>query len=393
MTATDTSSLTTADWLSRVAGIADLVDDEAEAANQAGTSAPSVVDALFDTGLMTIALPAAVGGGEADLVTLVEVFEALSAADPSAGWSHMAVATASAFCGAFMGDDEVREMFADGRTIVAGQFAPRGTFTEVEGGYRVDGEYSFASGSGHAAYITAGGLVLRDGEMVMKDDGMPEMRVAAIPRADVELNGNWHVMGLQGTLSQDYAVRDQYVPAGRTFELFDESPRRGGPHFGVGVMPVTSAGHAGWALGVARRALDEIAALAKVKQRMGADAVLARQQLFQKEYAEQRAAFSASRAYVIEAFGAIQRAAENGTAERSHKADVRVSTTYATRVAADVVQWAYRLGGGDALRDGHPLQRCMRDIHAGTQHIFVDDSTYIAASQVWLDVAEGFVFL
>jgi alkylation response protein AidB-like acyl-CoA dehydrogenase len=393
VTVTDTSTLTTADWLARVADIAELVDADAEAGNDAGTSTPAVVDALFDTGLMTLALPAAVGGGEADLVTLVQVFEALSAADPSAGWSHMAVTTASAFCGAFMADEEVHEMFADRRTVTAGQFAPRGTFTEVEGGYRVDGEYSFASGSGHAGYITAGGMVLRDGEMVLKDDGMPEMRVAAIPRADVELNGNWHVMGLQGTLSQDYVVRDQFVPAGRTFELFDEEPLRGGPQFGVGVMPITSAGHAGWALGVARRALDEIAALAQVKQRMGADAVLARQQLFQKEYAEQRASFSAARAYVLDAFGAIQAAAEDGTAERSHKADVRVATTYATRIAADVVQWSYRLGGGDALRDGHPLQRCMRDIHAGTQHIFVDDSTYINASQVWLDVADGFVFL
>jgi len=393
VTLTDTSSLTTADWLARVAEVADLVDADADAGNEAGTSTQAVVDALFDNGLMTIALPAAVGGGEADLVTLVEVFEALSAADPSAGWSHMAATTASAFCGAFMSEHEVEAMFADGRTVTAGQFAPRGTFTEVEGGYRVDGEYSFASGSGHAGYITAGGMVLRDGEMVLKDDGMPEMRVAAIPRADVELNGNWHVMGLKGTQSQDYAVRDQFVPAGRTFELFDESPLRGGPQFTVGVMPITSAGHAGWALGVARRALDEIAALAQIKQRMGAETVLARQQLFQKEYAEQRAAFAASRAYVVEAFGAIQEAAESGTAEMSHKADVRVATTYATRVAADVVQWSYRLGGADALRDGHPLQRCMRDIHAGTQHIFVDDSTYINASQVWLGVAEGFVFL
>ncbi|MDE0805438.1 MAG: hypothetical protein OSA99_19230 [Acidimicrobiales bacterium] len=67
--------------------------------------------------------------------------------------------------------------------------------------------------------------------------------------------------------------------------------------------------------------------------------------------------------------------------------------THATRVAADVISRCYRLGGGDALRDGHPLQRCMRDILAGTQHIFVDDSTYVTASQVWLDRAAGFVFL
>jgi alkylation response protein AidB-like acyl-CoA dehydrogenase len=158
-------------------------------------------------------------------------------------------------------------------------------------------------------------------------------------------------------------------------------------------MPMTSAGHAGWALGVGRRALEEIAELAKRKQRMGAADVLARQQLFQKEFGERTASLRAVRAYVLESFRTIQDAAERGSTSLAHKADVRVSTTHATRTAAEVITWCYRQGGGDALRDGHPLQRCMRDILAGTQHIFVDDSTYVTGAQVWLDQVEGFVFL
>lgn len=371
-----------------------LLDAEAGASDELGHMTPTVVDALFDRGLMTLALPAACGGAEADLVTQVEVYEELSSAEPSAGWSHMACATSTAFAAAFLGDDAVVEMFSDRRTVTAGQFAPRGTFQAVDGGYRVTGDYSFASGSNHAAHLMAGGTVLdAQGDMVMGDDGMPEMRVAAIPRDEVSLAGGWHVLGLRGTGSQDYSVTDVFVPSGRTFELLSEEPRRGGAQFRIGILPMTSAGHAGWALGVGRRALDEIADLAKRKQRMGAAEVLARQQLFQKEFGEHRARLRSARAYVMESFAAIQSAAEAGSATLEHKADVRVSTTHCTRVAADVVTWSYRHGGGDALRDGHPLQRCMRDIHAGTQHIFVDDSTYVTGAQVWLDQVEGFVFL
>ena len=121
--------------------------------------------------------------------------------------------------------------------------------------------------------------------------------------------------------------------------------------------------------------------------------VLAKQQLFQKEFGERTAAYRSARAYVLSSFSATQAAAESGGAGLEHKADVRVATTHATRVAADVVSWCYRLGGGDALRDGHPLQRCMRDIFAGTQHIFVDDSTYVNGARVWLDQVDGFIFL
>ncbi len=381
--------------LDRARSLRSLLDSEGAASDEKGHMTDRVVEALFDAGLMTAALPTECGGAEVDLPTQILLYEELSAAEPAAGWSHMAGSTATAFAAAFLAEDAVTEMFADGRSVTAGQFAPRGSFKTVDGGYRVTGQYGFASGSGHAAYIMAGGLVVdADGEMVFGADGMPEMRVAAIPRDEVTLAGNWHVLGLRATGSQDYSVSDVFVPAGRTFELLSESPERGGAHFRIGVLPMTSAGHAGWALGVCRRALEEVAALAKVKQRMGASDVLAAQQLFQKEFGERTAMYKSVRAYVLDAFESIQAAAErDGTAGLDLKADVRVSTTYATRVAADVVNWCYRLGGGDALRDGHPLQRCQRDILAGTQHIFVDDSTYVTASQVWLDQAEGFVSL
>lgn len=386
--------MSTTDLLDRARSLRDLLDGEGAASDASGHMTPGVVDALFESGLMLLAVPAECGGADADLVTQVLVYEELSAAEPSAGWSHMACATSTAFAAAFMVDDAVAEMFADGRTVCAGQFAPRGVFQSVEGGYRVSGTYGFASGSNHAGYIMAGGTVLdADGEMVFGPDGMPEMRVAALPRDDVSLDGNWHVLGLQGTGSQDYRVEDVFVPAGRTFELLSEEPARGGPQFRIGILPMTSAGHAGWALGVARRALEEIGELAKRKQRMDAADVLARQQLFQKEFGEHMAASRASRAYVLSAFGAIQAAGESGAVTLEHKADVRVATTWATRAAADVVAWCYRLGGADALRDGHPLQRCLRDISAGTQHIFVDDSSYVNGAKVWLDQVEGFIFL
>jgi hypothetical protein len=53
---------------------------------------------------------------------------------------------------------------------------------------------------------------------------------------------------------------------------------------------------------------------------------------------------------------------------------VRQATVHVTQEGADIVRQAYLLAGTTALRDG-PLQRCFRDIHAGSQHFFASPAS------------------
>ena len=106
----------------------------------------SVVDALRDSGLFSIMVPRSLGGSEVSAVTALAVFEELTAADASIGWSHMANASTSAFS-AYLGDDAVEAMFAGRPAIMAGQFSPKGPSVAVDGGYQVQGRYAFGSGS------------------------------------------------------------------------------------------------------------------------------------------------------------------------------------------------------------------------------------------------------
>jgi alkylation response protein AidB-like acyl-CoA dehydrogenase len=166
-------------------------------------------------------------------------------------------------------------------------------------------------------------------------------------------------------------------------------PRRGGPVYRLGVLVLTSVGHCGFALGVGRRSLEELARISTSKQRMGASTTVSEQQMFQHDFAFQDAALRAASAYAFEVFCDAQATVNRGdelSDEQRHRA--RQATTYATRVAADVVRCAYTWSGTDGLRPG-PLQRCFRDIHAATQHIFVDNSTLTGATPVILD---GYAF-
>jgi alkylation response protein AidB-like acyl-CoA dehydrogenase len=365
--------------------LAALIEGQAAATDAAGTLTPVVVDAITDAGLFALMVPRELGGTEADAVTTLAVFEELSRADGSTGWSFLANASTTAFAAAYTGDAAVKEMFAGpGPAVHAGMLGPRGEAKQVDGGYQVSGRFSFGSGIAHANWIGAGTLVTRDGEFVASPAGGPELRVVFVPRARVTLHGNWDVLGLSGTGSYDYEVPEQFVDEAFTFPLTAEVAQRGGPVYRLGVLTLTSIGHCGFALGVARRALQELARGAETKTRMGATSPIGDQQLFQHDFAMHEAALRSARAYAFEVFADVQATVDRGdepTVEQRQRA--RQVTTYTTRVAADLVRFAYTWAATDALRPS-ALQRCFRDIHAATQHIFVDNATLTAAAPVLL---------
>jgi alkylation response protein AidB-like acyl-CoA dehydrogenase len=381
------------DWLARAREVVPVVAAEALASERAGCLTDKAVNAMANAGLMGLAAPEALGGGEQGIETQLRVWEEVSKADGSAGWCLMATATASSFAGAFCAPEAAKAMFTSFRWVShAGQFAPRGEGIAGDGGFEVTGDYSFGSGSAYSAFISAGFIPLYDGQPKIEPSGLPEMRVAMLPRERVLFRGNWHVAGLQGTGSFDYGVQQQHVDEGYTFSLFDKEPRTGGDLYRMGIFPLTAGGHAGWALGVGRHALDLIRELAPSKMRMGSETSVAGSPRFQYELARAEAKLRSARAFVFEAFGDLERSVMAGDeASLEQRALVRTSTTYCTEIAAEVADFAYRFAGTDSLRLPSDLQRTWRDIHAGTQHIFVDDKTYLDSAQVFLGIASEYV--
>jgi len=371
------------DPIATARSLAPLIIEEAERTESGGTLSPAVVSAFHETGMFGLVVPAVLGGTEADAVTTLAVFEELSRADPSTGWSLLANTCTSAFAGAFCGDAAVKEMFTGvALPVHAGMLGPRGQAVPVDGGYRVSGRFSFGSGTGHADWIGAGTLVTGASGPVVDESGLPDMRVTFLPRESVSFLGNWDVLGLVGTGSYDYAIDDVFVDAGFTFPLIGAEIRRGGPVYLLGVLGLTSIGHCGFALGVARRALEEAAAAAPRKVKMGGMAAVADDPLFRRDFAVQDAALRSARAYSFEVFGQAMDKALSGS-EPGVELDQRLrqATTYATRVAAEVVRTAYGWLGTEGIRPG-ALQRCLRDMETASQHIFVDESTFTQAGPV-----------
>ena len=345
---------------------------DSNAAKAAGSPVPpETVDALRQAGLFGAMTPSELGGAELSLVDAIDVFAEVARADGSAGWCLMAGASAVAYFGAYCESEFVEKLFADGVPLVAGQFAPNGTGVPEDGGYRISGSYQFGSGIHYAEWVGAGFLV----HPPEGSDAPALYLFGVVPKNTVELRGNWDVLGLDATASFDYAVQDAFVPEGATFQFAAPTRHRGGPVYELGVIAQTAAGHAGFAMGVTRRALDELAAIAKTKVRMGAGSFLKDDERFLHALGTLESRYVSSCAWVRESFQAIERTAlETGQLDPRENNAVRQATVHVTQEGADIVRQAYLLAGTTALRDG-PLQRCFRDIHAGSQHFFASPAS------------------
>lgn len=358
---------------------------EAAASEAARTLSPPLVDALWDSGLMTYLNAPEAGGSEPGFAALVETWIEMAWQDGSLGWIGIANMPSSMAASVFLPAAGFDEVFGDGsrRVTVGGQFFPNGSGEATGDGYTLSGAWSFGSGTGHSQHVACGFFPVVDGEAVFD---LSEFRVAIVPREQVSFADGWHVQGLRGTGSYDYSVAGVFVPEDRCFPLFSREPRRGSsPMFRMGLMPVTAAGHAAWALGVSKSMLDDVAELALTKARMSDMETLALRQTFQRNLAHFTGMWRAARAGVLDAFvGAEETVRRGDPLTPAIRADLRVAATYATEAAREVGQWAHLAAGTTAIRDGSRLERAFRDLYTGTQHAFISEKTYIDSARIWL---------
>jgi len=387
---------TTVEVADRVVGLArgmrELVQAQAAESERARTLTTEIVEAMWAGGLMTAFNPVEAGGVEPSFSEMIETWIEMAWQDGSFGWVGIANLPSSFAAAAYLPDEGFAEVFTahQNRVTMGGQFFPNGQGRAVDGGFTLSGAWSFGSGTGHAQYVAAGFFPMDDGEMRWISEGVPDMRVAVIPREEIDFNDGWFVQGLKGTGSYDYSVQDIFVPEHRTFALFSRDPLRGSsPATRMGLMPVTAAGHASWALGVAKSMLDDVQELAATKFRMSDMASLASRPTFQKGLAHHVAAWRAARLLVIEAFTTAEAAVASGEElTPTLRADMRVAAVYATDISRQAAEWAHLVAGTSSIREGSRLERAFRDLYTGSQHAFISEKVAMDAAQIWLGIIQ-----
>jgi alkylation response protein AidB-like acyl-CoA dehydrogenase len=371
--------------LEDVLALAPEIRENADAI-EAGRRLPDrLLEKLRDVGVFRMATPREYGGPEIDPLTQVRVVEELSAADASVGWNTM-IGVTSGYVASRLEPGVARRIFANPKTIIAGQVAPLGRAELVEGGVRVTGCWRFGSACQHATVMMGGCRVYRNGELVKRADGVPEFRVTLFRPETVQIIDTWDTIGMRGTGSHDYAVDDVFVPTEESF-TFQDPPRLRTPLYALGHMFL--ANHAGVPLGIARSAIQEVVKLATSKK-MATGKLLREESQTQEIVAECEAKLGAAQAYTYSLLGDVWDTLSRGEElSLRQRALFRVMIVYVHRVGKEIVSAMYDTAATSAIFRTQPLDRHMRDILVTCQHIVVQEKVYRPAGRMLLGLDPG----
>ena len=348
--------------------------DRAVETESLGHLHPDVVAALTDAGLLRLWVAAEYGGEAAPVTDVLSVIEATAKADGAAGWSVM-IANTTALSSHRIRADWADAIFRDPAACTGGFGMPAGTATIVEGGLEVNGRWSWGSGTDHCTWIGGGVRVVdHAGESTVTDDGAFAPFVFFDP-ADVELLDTWHVSGLKGTASTDYAVTRAFVPEGRWADLLSAAPVIDSvlgrfPFFGA-----LAAGVAACLIGMAERSIEEIKALGE-KRSAGSKKALAERGTLQADLAYAIANVRQARGYLYATTDGIAHRSRAGeVVSDDDRVELRLAATSAARRCIDAVDLCYHAAGSSAVYLTSPLQRVFRDSHVAITHGMVAPRT------------------
>jgi alkylation response protein AidB-like acyl-CoA dehydrogenase len=368
------------------------------------------VATLRELRLFWLKTPAELGGTPLSPVEFSDVIEELAYIDTSTAWAAMIGAGCNGLAGGWLPEAGARRIFGDGADaaatgargrelpVIAGQLAPRGTGTPVAGGFLVHGRWGFSSGIVHADWLIgafkSGRAATSAAEAGGADDeaastGFGRMVVFTIPKAEAEVIDNWHVAGLQGTGSLDFSVDGIFVPAELTYELGSPAVR-GGDLFRLGMPAFVSNEVPPLAIGLARRAIDDITELATHTARFPGGPTVSERAVFHHELGRAEVRVRAARAVHREAMAAaFASAAADGAPSEEQQLAVTTASVYAVETCADVVSDLFKFGGGRALALANPMQRHLRNVLAARQHVALSEENYEAAGRYLLESAKA----
>ncbi|MCX2901017.1 acyl-CoA dehydrogenase family protein [Pseudomonas mandelii] len=334
-----------------------------------------VIEQFRTLGVYRALVPKRFGGDERSPAEFCQMVEDISIADGSAGW--VASFGMSPVYLSALPLETIKKIYADSPDVVfAGGIFPPQPAAFVEGGLEVNGRWKFSSGCMGASLIGVG-ISPKNGDML----GLP--RLAVMPREKVRIEETWNVVGLVGTGSHDVVVEGVVVPEEWTFV-------RGGPSnldepffrypslsFATQVLSVVG-------LGVARAALDELSGMASGRISVTGAPSLSDRPLAQVEMAKAEASLRAARSWFYQAIDdawASVLAGDPVSVEQTNM--LRLSSTHATRIAAEVARTAQMLSGMSGVYRTSPLSRFVNDTQVITQHAFMGDMTYQNAGAIF----------
>lgn len=324
--------------------------------------ADEVVEAIRNSGLNRMAVPAELGGSESSPAEMAAIIETIASVDGSAGWCAAVGSGTNVFAG-YVPRHAAEEIWHDPDASNASMFGPFGRAEARPGrGLTLAGRWPFVSNCLHASAIGLGAFV--DGG----PGASPVPRLFFVSADQATVHDTWDVVGLRGTGSHDVSLDDQPVDLDRSCTLTDR-PWAAGTLWRIPLFTVITPPLAAVAVGIAAGSVSELRRLVQ-EQQHSPRGMLVDDPVAMADVAAGQGALSAARAGLYQAMEETWAVAEAGDVPSVElRARAWNAAQHAVDVAVDVTSTVHRLAGSSAVYRGHRLQRALADVTAARQHI------------------------
>jgi alkylation response protein AidB-like acyl-CoA dehydrogenase len=378
------AGLTTSDFISTVRGLAPLIAEHRQNFDRDRCLPEPVFAALAEAGLFRLWLPRSLGGPQLSPLQFMEIVEEAAALDGSVGWLVGNGAGMSRVAG-YLGPVAARELFEDPRSFMVSGTMPNGIATPRDGGYLVSGRWTFGSGSNHANWFM-GRCKMADTDGTKSED----MVACYFKARDVEIMDTWHVSGLRATRSNDFEVKELFVPEQYSHPYLDYRATEDDVLYRIPTQSIFPWTVSVVPLGMARGAMTCAAELASRKGRRGNAMPLRDQETVQLEFGRCEALIRAARALLLEAMLELMAAVDVGGDDLiAARSGLRLACAHAADTARTVLDRITAMLGAVAIFETTILERCQRDILAAVKHIAMSSQNYTFAGRLGLGLGPG----
>ncbi len=359
------------DHIARARKLAPLLTAAAPRIDAAFELPPDVLDAMHAEGMFRLLVPRSIGGAELDPATYIQCVEAIASGDASVAWC-MNQGSGCSMSAGYLEPTIAREVFGGQRDVLAWGMGPGAKAIRVKGGWRISGNWAFASGSRHASWLGAHCPCFEaDGTPQRHPDGRPWERTMLFRREIATIKDIWQVVGLRGTGSDAYSVQDLCVDDAHTITRDrPEERREPGLIYRFAAMQIYASGFAAVALGTARATLDAFIELARGKTPALTQTGLRDSAVIQSAIGIADAKLKSARTWLIQVLRDTQEAVKlAGELTTDQRIAIRQASTFAIHQAKEVVDVAYHEAGSTAIFDANPFERRFRDVNTVTQQV------------------------
>ena len=171
-----------------------------------------------------------------------------------------------------------------------------------------------------------------------------------LPASDVTVIDTWHVAGLRGTGSHDFAVQNLFVAEDYVRPLNFDVPVESGPLYAFPFIGNFAVAKAAVALGIARHAIETLKELALAKTPTGQTSLLRERSVVQSDLARAVVLMRSARAFLHETVYEVWRSVAAGDPPTTdQRAWLRLAAVDGVHRAVQAVDSMYNAGGATAI--------------------------------------------